>query len=105
LGFIHNDADLYSLTDEQLSQLPGFKEKSIQNLKTAIEESKKRPFENVLFALGIRHIGEGVAALLTTTFHDIDGLLNAAEEDISGIMGIGPRIAESVYKYLKDPQN
>jgi len=105
LGFIHNAADLYSLTAEQLAELPGFKDKSIQNLLAAIEESKKRPFENVLFALGIRHIGEGVAALLTNTFHDIDGLMNATEEDISGIMGIGPRIAHSVYEYFRDPRN
>src|SRR6185295_5937267 len=105
LGFIRNAADLYSLTDEQLAQLPGFKEKSIKNLRGAIKDSKSRPFENVLFALGIRHIGEGVGALLTTAFHDIDGLMNAAEEDISGILGIGPRIAHSVYEYLKDPRN
>jgi DNA ligase (NAD+) len=105
LGSIRNSADLYSLTEEQLAQLPGFKDKSIQNLRAAIEESKNRPFENVLFALGIRHIGEGVAALLTTAFHDIDGLMNANEEDISGIMGIGPRIAHSVYQYFKDAQN
>jgi DNA ligase (NAD+) len=105
LGFIRNAADLYSLTEEQLADLPGFKEKSVQNLQAAIEESKKRPFENVLFALGIRHIGEGVAALLTTAFHDIDALMNATEEDISGIMGIGPRIAKSVYEYFRDPRN
>ena len=105
LGFIHNAADLYSLTEEQLAQLPGFKEKSIQNLQAAIEDSKKRPFENVLFALGVRHIGEGVAALLTETFSDINSLMNASEEEIAGIMGIGPRIAESVYKYFQDAQN
>jgi len=105
LGFIRNAADLYSLTEEQLAQLPGFKDKSIKNLHSAIEDSKKRPFENVLFALGIRHIGEGVASLLTENFHDIDGLLNAKEEDISGIMGIGPRIAHSIFEYLNDAQN
>jgi DNA ligase (NAD+) len=105
LGFIRNAADLYSLTEEQLGELPGFKEKSIQNLRSSIEESTKRPFENVLFALGIRHIGEGVANLLTQTFHDIDSLLNAGEEEIAGIMGIGPRIAHSVYEYFRDPQN
>jgi DNA ligase (NAD+) len=105
LGFIHNSADLYSLSDEQLAQLPGFKDKSIKNLQSAIEDSKKRPFENVLFALGIRHIGEGVAALLTEHLHDINGLLNAKEEDISVIMGIGPRIAHSVFEYFNDPQN
>ena len=105
LGFIRNAADLYSLTREQLAQLPGFKEKSIQNLQAAIEDSKKRPFENVLFALGIRHIGEGVAALLTTAFHDIDGVMNATEEEISGIMGIGPRIAHSVYEYFRESRN
>jgi DNA ligase (NAD+) len=105
LGFIHNAADLYSLTDEQIGQLPGFKDKSIANLQTGIEESKKRPFENVLFALGIRHVGEGVATLLTETFHNIDGLLKASEEDIAGIMGIGPRIAHSVHQYVNDAQN
>jgi len=105
LGFIHNAADLYSLTGEQMAQLPGFKDKSIKNLQRAIEDSKKRPFENVLFALGIRHIGEGVGTLLTSTFHDIDALMNASEEEISGIMGIGPRIAHSIYEYLSDPQN
>jgi DNA ligase (NAD+) len=105
LGFIHNAADFYSLTDEQLAGLPGFKEKSIRNLQAAIIDSKKRPFENVLFALGIRHIGEGVAALLTQTFHDIDSLMNASEPEIAGIMGIGPRIAESVYNYFQDAQN
>jgi DNA ligase (NAD+) len=105
LGLIRNAADLYSLTDEHLAQLPGFKEKSIRNLRSAIEQSKRRPFENVLFALGIRHIGEGVAALLAQHFHDIDRLLNASEEEISGIMGIGPRIAKSVYDYFKDPRN
>ena len=105
LGFIQNAADLYWLTGEQLAQLPGFKEKSIKNLQGAIKDSKSRPFESVLFALGIRHIGEGVGALLTTAFHDIDGLMNASEEDISGILGIGPRIAHSVYEYLKDPRN
>lgn len=105
LGFIHNAADLYSLTEEQLAQLPGFKEKSIRNLQEAIAESRKRPFENVLFALGIRHIGEGVAALLTENFHDLDALLNASEEQIAGIMGIGPRIAHSVFEYFRDPQN
>ncbi|HSB09232.1 MAG TPA: NAD-dependent DNA ligase LigA [Blastocatellia bacterium] len=105
LGFIRNAADLYSLSDEQLAQLPGFKDKSINNLQGAIGESKKRPFENVLFALGIRHVGEGVAALLTEAFHDIDGLMSAKEEDIASIMGIGPRIAKSIYEYFKDPHN
>ena len=105
LKFIHNAADIYSLTDEQLAQLPGFKDKSIKNLQGAIEDSKNRPFENVLFALGIRHIGEGIGTLLTSTFHDIDALMNAPEEEISGIMGIGPRIAHSIYEYLSDPEN
>jgi DNA ligase (NAD+) len=105
LGFIHNAADLYSLSDKQLAELPGFKDKSIRNLRSAIEDSKQRPFENVLFALGIRHIGEGVAALLTQNLHSIDGLMSATEEEISGIMGIGPRIAKSVYDYLKDSRN
>ncbi|HWC76186.1 MAG TPA: NAD-dependent DNA ligase LigA [Blastocatellia bacterium] len=105
LGFVKNAADIYTLGEEQIAQLPGFKDKSIRNLRAAIELSKQRPFENVLLALGIRHVGEGVASLLVDKFEDIDGLLNAAEEEISQVPGIGPQIARSVHAYFQDERN
>jgi DNA ligase (NAD+) len=105
LELIKNGADLYSLSAEQIAQLPGFKDKSITNLLAAIEASKERPFEDVLFALGIRHVGEGVAALLIESFPDIDSLVAASEEDISSIVGIGPQIAAAVHEWLEDSRN
>jgi DNA ligase (NAD+) len=105
LKFVKNAADLYSLNDDQLAELPGFKEKSVANLKAAIDNSKQRPFENVLFALGIRHVGEGIASLLIESFPDIDSLMNASEEGISGVRGIGQEIANSVYQYFQDAKN
>lgn len=105
LGFIRNGADLYALTEELLAKLPNFKEKSIRNLQKALERSRQRPFESVLFAMGIRHVGEGVAALLAENFRDIDSLIKANAEEIAAVTGIGPQIAQSVYQYFRDSKN
>jgi len=105
LRLIEDAADLYSLKEEDLARLPGFKEKSIQNLLSSIQESKTRPFPRVLFALGIRHAGERVAGLLADHFRDIDSLLAASEEEISDIPGIGPEIAASVYGFFQEETN
>jgi DNA ligase (NAD+) len=105
LGFVGSSADLYSLTEEQIAQLPGFKDKSIKNLLNALAASKQRPFESVLLALGIRHVGEGVGALLVERFNDVDSLIAASEEEIAGVVGIGPQIAHSVHEYLQDERN
>jgi DNA ligase (NAD+) len=105
LGLVKNGGDLYGLTEKEIGRLPGFKEKSIANLLAALQASKQRPFENVLLALGIRHVGEGVAALLVETFHDIDDLMNATEEQVSSITGIGPQIAKSVHEWFADERN
>ncbi|HMG35087.1 MAG TPA: NAD-dependent DNA ligase LigA [Blastocatellia bacterium] len=105
LGLVKNSADLYALSDEDIARLPGFKEKSVANLRAAIEDSKKRPFESVLLALGIRHVGEGIAALLVDHFPDVDKLLEATEEDIGSVSGIGPQIAASVFEWLRDSRN
>jgi DNA ligase (NAD+) len=105
LELIEDAADIYSLTETGIGRLPGFKEKSIHNLLGAIEASKERPFENVLFALGIRHVGEGIAGLLTAHFHAMHSLMQADEEEIAGVMGIGAEIAKSVHDYFDDPKN
>jgi DNA ligase (NAD+) len=105
LELIADAADLYSLTAEQLGQIPNFKEKSVHNLQAALEASKKRPFESVLFALGIRHVGEGIAALLASQFPEMNSLIEASEEEIGAVAGIGPEIARSVHLYFGDPKN
>lgn len=105
LEFVTTGADLYELTDSQIAQLPNFKDKSIKNLLSAIEASKNRAFENVLIAMGIRHVGEGIAALLIRHFPDIDSLMNADKDTIAGIQGIGSEIAESIHEYFLEPRN
>lgn len=105
LDLIEDPADLYSLNGEQVARLPNFKEKSIANLLSGIEQSKQQPFPRVLFALGIRHVGESIAELLAGAFRDIDMLAVASEEEISAVEGIGPEIARSVRDYFAREEN
>jgi DNA ligase (NAD+) len=105
LKLIDDAADLYALQEEQLASLPNFKEKSIRNLTSSIEQSKSRPFNCVLFSLGIRHVGEGIAELLTSAFGNMDAMMAATEEQILTIPGIGPEIARSVKNYLDLQEN
>jgi DNA ligase (NAD+) len=105
LGLVENAADLYSLKDEQLTRLSNFKEKSINNLLASIKQSKSRPFSRVLFALGIRHVGESIADLLASHFIVVDEIISASEEKISAIQGIGPEIARSVRNYFDSEEN
>ena len=105
LNLIEDVSGLYQLTEKDLAQLPNFKEKSIENLLASLEQSKSQPFERVLFALGIRHVGERIAGLLVGHFGDIDSLTQAPEEDIVSIEGIGPEIAHSAYSYLHEEEN
>ena len=100
LGLIRGAADLYDLTPEQVSTLPGFKEKLVENLVSSIEQSKARPFARVLFALGIRHVGESIAGLIASGLGNIDAIQAASEEEISAIPGIGPEIARSVRNFF-----
>ena len=105
LNLVEDSADLYALTPEQISSLPGFKEKSIRNLLDSLEASLEQPFSRVLFALGIRHVGESVAELLARSFRDIDEIYEAGLEEIASINGVGPEIAGSVRAYLEEPSN
>ncbi|MFQ5737370.1 MAG: NAD-dependent DNA ligase LigA [Acidobacteriota bacterium] len=105
LKLIADPADLYSLTQEDIQKLPHFKEKSAHNLLASIEASKQRSFPHLLFALGIRHVGESVAALLALEFVDIYSLQSADEESIASVNGVGPEIARSVRQYFQQPSN
>lgn len=104
-GLISNFADLYDLSFEDVFSLDGFKELSATNLIKGIEASKDRPFEVLLFALGIRHVGRTVAEKLASHFGDIDKLSLADSEVLANVPEIGTKIAESVLAYFADDTN
>jgi DNA ligase (NAD+) len=104
-GLINNYADLYDLTAEQVIPLERMAEKSAENLVQGIEGSKEIPFERVLFALGIRYVGETVAKKLARHFKSIDAIANASVEDLIAVDEIGERIAESVVQFFSSEEN
>jgi len=104
-GLIKNYADLYDLTMEQVIPLERMAEKSAENLINGIEASKKIPFEKVLFALGIRFVGETVAKKLARHFKSVDQLIAASFEELVAVDEIGERIAQSVIDFFRDDQN
>jgi len=97
-------ADIYWITKEDLLSLEGFAEKSALNLLKAIEESKNRPFWRVIYALGIRYVGEYVAKILAKYYNSIDDLAKAGLEELEALEGIGNKIAYSIVEYFNDPQ-
>ncbi|MDX1768583.1 MAG: NAD-dependent DNA ligase LigA, partial [Arenibacter troitsensis] len=104
-GLIENYADLYLLTKEQLIPLERMAEKSAENLVKGVAESVKIPFERVLFALGIRFVGETVAKKLARAYKNIDGLMIATVEELMTVDEIGQRIAESVVSFFGNDIN
>ena len=105
MKIITSPADLFSLTREQILLLPGFKEKSATNLLESLEKSKSRDFTHVLFALGIRHVGEVTARILAGSFRSIDGIKNAPREEIMAVTGIGPETADSISGFFRIKEN
>ena len=97
-GLISSVADLYELKPYQLLELDNFKEKSVNNLLTAIEKSKENSLDRLVFALGIRNIGQASAKLLCDKFGDLDNIMKAGAEDIASIDGFGEIMAAGVYK-------
>jgi DNA ligase (NAD+) len=104
-GLIASSADLFHLPKDLLAGLERMGEKSAENLLAAIERSKTIPFGRFLFALGIRHVGEGVADLLAGAFETLDDLMNADGNRLLAVDGIGEIIAESVVHYFSQPRN
>ncbi|HEY6907425.1 MAG TPA: NAD-dependent DNA ligase LigA [Ignavibacteriaceae bacterium] len=107
LGLLHTYADIYDLKNKrlELTAIERLGEKSVDNLLSAIEESKKQPFDKILFALGIRYVGSGAAKKLADHFGSIDELMDADKEKIESIHEIGPSISQSVIKFFKDQHN
>lgn len=106
-GLLHSIADIYTLGEkrEDLERLERFGKKSIDNMLKGIEDSKAQPFEKVLFALGIRHVGDTIAKKLAFHFKSLEALRQASVEAINEVQDIGIRIAESVYEYLHSADN
>ncbi len=104
-GLLKSIADIYQLKSEDISQLERLGQKSAQNILASVQDSLQVPFERVLFALGIRFVGETVAKKLAMAFHDIDQLMNAGQEALEQVDEIGERIAGSVISYFSDPDN
>lgn len=98
-------ADLYRLPADQLVELDGFAAKSAEQLVEAIAASKQQPLSRLLFALGIRHVGDGAAELLARRFGTMDALMKASAEAIGEVRGIGPTIAEAVVAFFAEPRN
>jgi DNA ligase (NAD+) len=104
-NLVQDPGDLYSLTLEQLAGLERMGEKSARNVLNEIERSKQRPYPNVLFALGIRHVGLETATLLAEHFPSIDDLMRADETSLTAIPSIGPSVAQSIEAWFQDERN
>ena len=105
LGMVRTVADLYSLNESEIASLERLGEKSARNIIEAVDRSLQVPFERVLFALGIRFVGETVAKKLANSFVSIEALESATLDDLVGVDEIGPRIAQSVRAYFENEQN
>ena len=103
-GLVSTPADIYSLNVEDVAKIDRMGTKSANNLINAIEKSKQNDLSKLVFALGIRHIGQKAAKQLSQTFGDIDSIINASVEDISSIEGFGEIMAKSAFEYFAMPQ-
>jgi DNA ligase (NAD+) len=98
-------AGIYSLTEEQLLELERVGKKSAQSLLTEIKSSKKLPLNRVLFALGIRFVGERTAQLLAESFGSMDSLVEASIEELQAVDEVGPRVAEAIHEFFAEEKN
>ena len=105
LDLVHTPADFYTLRESQLLMMEGWKEKSARRFLDSIRGSRKVPFERVLFALGIRYVGETTARDVARHFGSIDALSAASKEELLAVPDVGEVIAESIYTYFRSPEN
>ena len=104
-GMLHNIADIYTLNINELAEQERLGEKSAQNILGSIENSKKVPWERVLFALGIRMVGETTAKKLARSFPSIDALCAAGKEQLVSVEDVGEQIADNIIAFLQDERN
>lgn len=104
-GLLHNIADIYDLSAEQIVALPGFQQKAAENILAGIEASKAVPWARVLFAIGIRMVGETTAKKIARRFTSIDSLQWATKEQLISIEDVGDQIADNIIAYFSDIRN
>jgi DNA ligase (NAD+) len=104
LGVLKTPADIYTLDYDSLKNLEGLGEKSIENIKTAVLASKEKPFEKVLFAIGLPSVGVRTAEILAEEFGSIDSLKAASKERLTSIYSIGDEVADDIIKALSEPK-
>ena len=104
-GLVRDVADLYALTQEQVANLERMGDKSASNLLLEIDNSKKASLARLIFALGIRFVGERTGQLLADHFASLDKLANASEEELLEVEEVGPRVAESILEFFREPRN
>jgi DNA ligase (NAD+) len=104
-GLVHSIPDLYRLSRDRLVELERMGAKSADNLLGEIEESKGRSLDRLVFALGIRHVGERLAQVLAARFKGLDALAAAGEEELIGVEDVGPKVAESIRFFFAQPEN
>lgn len=102
---VANVADLYSLTIDELLKVEHFAEKAATNLYNAIQASKDRPLNRLIFGLGIRHVGEHLSKVLASRYGSLDSLVKASQDELLGIEEVGPKIAQSIVTFFKQPHN
>ena len=105
LDLVRTPADFYDLRASQLVMLEGWKERSAQRFLDSLRESRNVPFERVLFAIGIRYVGETTARDIARHFGDIDTLAQATKEELIAVPDVGEVVAESVYRYFRDERH
>lgn len=107
MGYLKKITDFYELKKykEELKELEGFGEKSINNLLESIEDSKKNSLEDLLFAFGIRHVGKKMAKILASKYRNIDNIINAPFEELAAIPTIGDKIATSITEFMSKKEN
>ncbi len=105
LGLLRDPSDIYTLDFEAVRALEGFGDISVNNLRNAIEASKTRPLANLLVGLNVRHLGPATATVLAKRFGHLDRIMEASEDQIGSIEGIGPTIAAAVAGFFRDERN
>jgi len=104
-GFVKRPSDIYRLTEKELGQLEGFKEKSVQNLLKSIDKSRHVPLPRFIMALGIKYVGAGTAELLASKSGEIDTLASMTEEQLCEIDGVGGKVARAVVEFFSSQKN
>jgi DNA ligase (NAD+) len=105
LGLLQNIPDIYRLDYERIRQLEGFGKKSVANLENAIEGSKNRPLQQLLFGLGIPFVGKTTAKTLAASVHDLEDLKHWSGEELTALQDVGPVVAGSIKQFFQNPQN